>query len=87
VLFAASGVFHEVIPNKKITRTFEMENAPVGVQLEIYTFEPLTDGTSKLHMHVIYESVALRDQVMQYGLKEGVSMAHDRLEKVAGKLK
>ncbi|HTJ14802.1 MAG TPA: SRPBCC domain-containing protein [Dinghuibacter sp.] len=87
VLFAASGVFHEVIPDKKIIRTFEMENAPVGVQLEIYTFEALTGDTSKLHMHVIYESAALRDQVMQYGLAQGVGMAHDRLENVVKKLK
>ncbi len=43
-------------PNQKITRTFEMENTPFGVQLEIYEFEKLTDDTSKLNMHVIYES-------------------------------
>src|ERR1700679_2405155 len=27
VVFSASGVFHDFIPNKKIIRTFEMENA------------------------------------------------------------
>lgn len=87
VLFAASGVIHELTPDRKIVRTFEMENAPVGVQLEVYTFEPLTDDTSKLHMHVIYESAALRDQVMRYGLAQGVGMAHDRLENVVKHLK
>src|SRR5262249_15737290 len=50
VLFAANGVIHEFIPNKKITRTFEMENTPFGVQLEIYEFESLTGETSKLNM-------------------------------------
>ena len=51
-----------LVPNRKITRTFEMENTPFGVQLEFYEFEKLTDDTSKLNMHVIYESVAHRDQ-------------------------
>src|SRR6201993_4956507 len=44
VIFASSGVIHEFVPNRKITRTFEMENTPFGVQLEVYEFEPLTDG-------------------------------------------
>ena len=34
VVFTANGVIHEFSPNRKITRTFEMENTPFGVQLE-----------------------------------------------------
>lgn len=34
VAFQASGVIHELIPNRKITRTFEMENTPFGVRLK-----------------------------------------------------
>ncbi|MGZ3835651.1 MAG: SRPBCC domain-containing protein, partial [Flavisolibacter sp.] len=60
VVFAASGVIHEFSPNQKITRTFEMANTPFGVQLEITEFEKLTDDTSKVNMHVIYESVEQR---------------------------
>src|SRR5499427_7481398 len=56
VVFRANGTIHEFVPNRKITRTFEMENTPFGVQLEIYEFEKLSDDTSKLKMHVIYES-------------------------------
>src|SRR6266513_6109235 len=63
--YGFNGVIHEFVPNRKITRTFEMENTPFGVQLEFYEFEQLTDNTSKLNMHVIYESVAHRDQVLQ----------------------
>ena len=87
VVFRASGAFHEFIPNKKITRTFEMENTPAGVQLEFYEFEPLGDDRSKLTMHVIYESVAKRDQVLQWGMRPGVNAAHNRLEEVAKQLK
>ena len=82
-----NGVIHDFVPNKKITRTFEMENMPFGVQLEIYEFEHITDDTSKLHMHVIFESVAHRDQVLQLPFRQGINMAHNRLEAIVSKLK
>ena len=41
VVFQAYGVIHEFIPNLKITRTFEMENTPFGVQLEIMNLKNL----------------------------------------------
>ncbi|HEY4208049.1 MAG TPA: SRPBCC domain-containing protein [Puia sp.] len=87
VYFQANGAIHEFVPNKKIIRTFEMDNAPFGVQLEIYEFTPLTDDTSLLKMHVIYESVALRDQVLTLPFKQGINMAHDKMQAVASKLK
>ncbi|MEX6689120.1 SRPBCC domain-containing protein [Danxiaibacter flavus] len=87
VAFRANGVIHEFIPVQKITRTFEMENTPFGVQLEIYEFERLTDDTSRLTMHVIYESVAQRDQVLKLPFAQGINMAHNRLEEIVSKLK
>ena len=82
-----NGAIHEFVPNRKITRTFEMENMPMGVQLEFYEFEKLTDDTSKLKMHVLYESVAQRDQVLKMGMPMGINMAHNRIQEVASKLK
>jgi uncharacterized protein YndB with AHSA1/START domain len=87
VVFRSNGTIHELIPDKKIIRTFEVENAPFGVQLEVYDFEKLTEYRSKLSMHVIYESVAQRDQVLKMPFGQGINMAHDRLQEVAGKLK
>jgi uncharacterized protein YndB with AHSA1/START domain len=86
VVFQANGVIHEFIPDKKITRTFEMDNTPFGVQLEVYEFEKLSDKTSRLNMHVIYESAAQRDQVLKMPFAMGLNMAHDRLQEIAGKL-
>jgi uncharacterized protein YndB with AHSA1/START domain len=85
VVFRANGVIHEFIPNRKITRTFEMENTPFGVQLEFYVFEQLTEGTSKLTMHLVYESVAQRDQVLQLPFASGLNMAHNRLQDIVSK--
>jgi uncharacterized protein YndB with AHSA1/START domain len=87
VLFQANGVIHEFSPNRKITRTFEMGNTPFGVQLEVYEFEKLTDDRSKLNMHVIYESVAQRDQVLKLPFAQGINMAHNRIQEIVGKLK
>ncbi|MDB5230727.1 MAG: ATPase [Chitinophagaceae bacterium] len=82
-----NGVIHEFITNRKIVRTFEMENTPFGVQLEVYEFEKLSDDTSKLVMHVIYESVAQRDQVLQLPFAQGINMAHNRIQDIISKLK
>jgi uncharacterized protein YndB with AHSA1/START domain len=87
VLFQAHGVIHEFVPNRKITRTFEMVNTPFGVQLEIYEFEKLTEDTSRLQMHVIYETGAQRDQVLKLPFAQGLNMAHDRLQDIVGQLK
>lgn len=82
-----NGVIHEFSPNEKITRTFEMENARLGVQLEFLEFERLTDETSRLRIQTVFRSVAVRDQMLQFGLAQGANMAHNRLQKAAEKLK
>lgn len=87
VAFVATGVIHEFVPDEKITRTFEMENTPFGVQLEFLKFDKLTDDRSKLTMHVVYKSVALRDQILALPFAQGINMAHNRLENVVNQLK
>ena len=81
-----NGTIHEFAPEKKITRTFEMENAPFAVQLEFLEFEPLTNETSKLTMQVVYKSVALRDQMLKLPFAQGINMAHNRIQETMKKL-
>jgi uncharacterized protein YndB with AHSA1/START domain len=85
--FGLHGVIHEFIPNQKITRTFEMENTPFDAWLEYLEFEKLTDDSSKLTMHVVYKSVALRDQLLQMPFAKGINMAHNQLQKIVRQLK
>jgi len=80
-----NGVIHEFELNRKITRTFEMENTPFAVQLEYLDFEALSDSTSKLTMHVVYKSAAIRDQILQLPFAQGINMAHNRLESILSK--
>ena len=82
-----NGVIHEFVPNRKITRTFEMENTPFPIQLEFLEFEKLTDDTSKLAIHIVYKSVENRDQMLQLPFAQGINMAHNRLQEIASKLK
>jgi uncharacterized protein YndB with AHSA1/START domain len=85
--YGFNGVIHEFSPEKKITRTFEMENTPFSVQLEFIEFEKLTDDTSKVTIHTVYESVAHRDKMLQLPFTQGINMAHNRLQDIVSKLK
>ena len=82
-----NGTIHSVEPNKKITRTFEMENTPFPVQLEFLEFDKHNDTSSKLTMHIIYRSVADRDEMLKLPFAQGINMAHNRLQEIANKLK
>ncbi len=87
VMFKANGTIHSFVPNQKIVRTFEMENAPFEVQLEFLEFESLTADTSRLTIHAIYRSNELRDQLLKLPFSYGINMAHNKLQQVMEKLK
>lgn len=87
VVFSANGVIHNFVPNERITRTFEMDNANFAPQLEFLEFEKLTDDTSRLTMQIIYKSVEHRDQQLKLPFAQGMNMAHNRLQEIVNKLK
>lgn len=80
VVFKAHGTIHEVIENQSIVRTFEMENMAIGVQLELLTFEAISDETSMLSIRIIYQSEKHRAEQMKLPFAYGLNMAHDTLE-------
>jgi uncharacterized protein YndB with AHSA1/START domain len=82
-----NGVIHEFVPDEKITRTFEMENSPFGVQLDFIEFEQLGGDRSRLKIHTVFRSAAVRDELLKLPFSFGINMAHDRLEEIAGKLR
>ncbi|MCB0641491.1 MAG: SRPBCC domain-containing protein [Phaeodactylibacter sp.] len=82
-----NGTIHEFSPNVRIVRTFEMENTPFPVQLEFLDFEALTEETSKLTMHIIFRSLADRDQLLQLPFAQGINGAHNRLQTIVNALK
>lgn len=86
VVFRANGTIHEFVPNKNITRTFKMENSAFPVQLEYLEFEELTGATSQLRMHMVFKSVAYRDQLLQMPFAQGINKAHNRLQTIVNAL-
>lgn len=82
VVFKANGTIHKFVADQKIIRTFEMENMPIGVQLEFLDFEKLTDSTSKLTMQIIYKSEEHRAEQLKLPFAYGINMAHDRLQEI-----
>ncbi len=82
VVFSANGTIHACVPNRQIVRTFEMENTGFPVQLEFLDFEALSGDTSRLTMHIVYKSVAVREQVLAMPFAQGLNMAHNRLQQI-----
>jgi uncharacterized protein YndB with AHSA1/START domain len=82
-----NGTIHEFVSNEKITRTFEMENTSFPIQLEFLEFVKLTGDTSKLIMHIVYKSVADRDNILKLPFALGINMAHNRIQEIVSKLR
>lgn len=80
-----NGTIHEMQTNVFITRTFQMENTAFPAQLEFLVFEKITDDSSKLTMHVVYQSVAVRDQILQLPFAKGINMGHNRIQEILSK--
>lgn len=87
VIFKAHGTIHDTIANQKIIRTFEMENASIGVQLEFLEFEKLTAETSRLTIKIIYQSAEHREQQLKMPFAYGINVAHDQLQEILKNLK
>lgn len=85
--FRAHGVIHEFIPEKKITRTFEMLNAGFDVQLEFLEFEAINEDSSRLTIHTVFKTNAHRDAMLKLPFSYGINMAHNRLQEIVSKLK
>ncbi len=82
-----NGVIHEFLTNKKITRTFEMENSSFPVQLEFLQFNAMSDATSKLTMQIVFKSVEDRNNMLKLPFAQGINMAHNRLQEIVTQLK
>jgi uncharacterized protein YndB with AHSA1/START domain len=82
-----NGVIHEIVPNEKITRTFQMEGTPFPVQLEFLEFESIDADNSKLTMHIVCKTAEWRDRMLQMPFAFGINMAHNRLQEIVDELR
>jgi uncharacterized protein YndB with AHSA1/START domain len=79
--FAFFGVFHTVEPSTLIIQTFEFNLAPGQVGVSSTHFEEV-DGATRLSLHEVYPSVAVRDAAVASGMEYGIKEGYERLDEM-----
>ncbi|MGA7203891.1 MAG: SRPBCC family protein [Specibacter sp.] len=77
------GVFHDVVPNLSLVRTFEFDGYPGHVSLERVEFEDL-GGRTRILNHTAFQSQEDRDGMVASGMEYGVREGYERLEELLG---
>src|SRR5215218_2545831 len=80
--FAFHGVYHSITAPERVIDTFEFEGMPGHVILETMTLEAQTDGTTKVTVSSVFQSVADRDGMLSSGMQEGSNESYDRLDQL-----
>jgi hypothetical protein len=57
----------------RIIQTFEMENEPIGIQLEFLEFEKLNDQANTLTIQIIYKSEMQRAEQLNLTFSNGLN--------------
>lgn len=85
VEYGFHGEYREIVPNEKITWTFEFEGMP-GVAVETVTFEE-KNGRTILRASSIAPSKEARDGMAQSGMEWGARQTWDRLDELVATLR
>jgi uncharacterized protein YndB with AHSA1/START domain/DNA-binding transcriptional ArsR family regulator len=80
------GEYLEIVPNKKIVFDNSFEEPNPRKMIMTVTFEE-TGGKTKLVMHTLFESKAMRDEYVSVGMEEGINYGFDQLADVVAELK
>ena len=80
------GEYLEIVPNWKIVFDNSFEEPNARKMIMTITFEE-TDGRTKLVMHTLFESKAMRDEYVGVGMEEGINSGFDQLADVVAELK
>jgi uncharacterized protein YndB with AHSA1/START domain len=84
--YAFHGVYHSITAPERIIDTFEFEGMPGHVILETLTLEDQSDGTTKVTVSSVFQSVADRDGMLSSGMETGANESYDRLEELLATL-
>jgi uncharacterized protein YndB with AHSA1/START domain len=84
--FAFRGEFREIVPNEKISWTFEWEGLPGHISVDTMTLEEV-DGRTTVTANSVFDSKEDRDGMLQSGMEEGANESYDRLEELLATLK
>jgi uncharacterized protein YndB with AHSA1/START domain len=80
------GTYLEIVPNRKIVYDNAFEEPGAEKMVVTVTFEEM-DGKTKLIMHTLFASVAMRNEHIGGGFVEGVGSGFDQLADVVSKMR
>lgn len=83
--FAFHGEFREIIPDERITWTFEFEGMPGHVSVERLSFIDHPEGTLLVSL-ATFDSKDDRDAMLESGMEAGAAESLDRLGELLGSL-
>lgn len=84
VVCTFAGVIHELTPPVRIIQTSEFMDLPErgNVMLEILSFDVLPDDRTRLTIHGICPSPAIRDAIVNSGMDKGVKDIFVKLDQL-----
>jgi uncharacterized protein YndB with AHSA1/START domain len=82
--YAFKGVYHAIVPPKRLVDTFEFEGMPGHVSLETVTLEE-QDGKTKVTVTSVFQTVEDRDGMLKSGMEEGATESMERLDELLAK--
>jgi uncharacterized protein YndB with AHSA1/START domain len=80
-IFAFHGVYHSIVPERRIISTFEWEGMPGHVVFVTTNFDD-QNGKTIVTEHEIFQSVEDRDGMIQQGMEEGIIEGNQRFNEL-----
>lgn len=80
------GEYLEIIPNRKIVYDNGFETKGAGRMVVTLTFDELAGGKTRLTIHTVFESIAMRNSHMSRGYEQGTNSGLDQLAELAAEL-
>jgi uncharacterized protein YndB with AHSA1/START domain len=84
--FGFHGVYKEIVPNKKISDTFNFEGIPAGHEMvETMVLEALDDSKTKATMTSVYQNIQDLEGMVGSGMEGGAVETWERLAELVEK--
>ena len=80
--FGFEGRYREIIPNQRLSQTFEWDGMPGYPSVDTATFEDLGDGRTKIVSHTLFLTAEDRDGMLNAGMEQGLNQSYAALDKL-----